>query len=296
MISRPLFRTAFARRQTPGSLDRILRAAAGFVFCLGLSSSAPAYSLLGYSWAASTIPMRVQLGPSGITLADGSADWNAVVENALSLWNEQIAATQFTWTALPPGTAASEGDGVNSMQFAATFYGDDFGDSTLAITLINYSGRQIHESDVLFNTAFRFNSYRGVYAIFGGISYFDLHRIALHELSHVLGLDHPDEHGQTVVALMNAYVSGVFNLKTDDVMGAVSLYGASPNQPPTTGNAQILQISARGQCRDRGQCHDRGLHHRWNDDDQEGDCARPRTVVRRGRCFRCAAESVASVV
>jgi Matrixin len=246
MISRPLSTTAFARRQTPRSLSRILRAAAGFVFCLGSSSNAWAYALEGYSWSTPTIPMRVQLGPSDIALADGSANWNAVVENALALWNEQLAGTQFTWTMAAPDTAASEGDGVNSMQFASTIYGDDFGDSTLAITLINYTGSQITESDVLFNTAFRFNSYRGAYAIFNGISYFDLHRIALHELGHVLGLDHPDEHDQTVVAIMNAYVSGVFSLQSDDIEGAVSLYGAPPNPPTTTGNAQIVEVSTRG--------------------------------------------------
>ena len=190
--------------------------------------------------------MRVQMGPSDVTLADGSASWNAVVENAMALWNEQIAGTQFTWTEAPPGTAASDGDGVNSMQFASTIYGEKFGASTLAITLIDYTGKQTTETDVLFNTAFRFNSFRGVYAIFNGISYIDLHRIAEHELGHVLGLDHPDEHGQTVVAIMNSNVSELFDLQTDDIQGAVALYGAPPDPPTPTGNGRLVQISTRG--------------------------------------------------
>ena len=126
MISRTPSRTAFARRQTRKVLSCFLRAAAGFGVCLGLSGTAWAYSLEGYSWPTPTVPIRVQLGPSSITLADGSTTWDAVVENALALWNEQMAGTQFTSTEAPPGTAASAGDGINSMQFASTIYGDKF--------------------------------------------------------------------------------------------------------------------------------------------------------------------------
>ena len=246
MISRARSRTAFARRQTREILNCWLRAAAGFGLWLGLTGTAWAYVLEGYSWPPPTIPMRVQMGPSSITLADGSPTWNAVVENAMALWNEQIASTQFTYTEAPPGTAASDGDGVNSMQFASTIYGDKFGASTLAITLIDFTGSQTTETDVLFNTAFRFNSYRGVYAIFNGISYFDLHRITEHELGHVLGLDHPDEHNQTVVALMNSTVSELFDLQSDDIQGGVALYGAPADPPTPTGNGRLVQISTRG--------------------------------------------------
>jgi hypothetical protein len=186
------------------------------------------------------------MGPADIPLADGSTNWNAVVENALALWNEQMDRMQFSWTVAASGTPASEGDGVNSMQFSADIYGDDFDSNTLAVTLINSAGSQTVETDVLFNTAYRFNSYRAVYAIFNGISYFDLHRIALHEIGHVLGLDHPDEAGQTVTALMNSNVSELFNLQADDIAGAVALYSAPPDAPSPTGNAQVVQISTRG--------------------------------------------------
>jgi hypothetical protein len=190
--------------------------------------------------------MRVQMGSPDIVLADGSLDWNASIENALALWNEQMDRMQFSWTVAAPGTPASQGDGVNSLQFSAKVYGDDFGSNVLAVTLIDSNGNQNTETDILFNTANRFNSYRGVYAIFGGISYFDLHRIALHELGHALGLDHPDEHGQTIDAIMNAHISGLYVLQADDVAGAVALYGAPPDAPSPTGNAQIVQLSTRG--------------------------------------------------
>jgi hypothetical protein len=191
--------------------------------------------------------MRVQLGtPTDIVLADGSVDWNASIENAMQLWNEQMAGTQFTWMEAPPTTAAAEGDGVSSVRFSDNVYGDDFGKGVLAVTVIDANGSANTETDILFNTANRFNSYRGVYAIFGGIAYFDIHRIALHELGHSLGLDHPDEAGQTVAAIMNAHISELYTLQTDDINGVVALYGAPPSPPSPTGNAQIVQLSTRG--------------------------------------------------
>jgi hypothetical protein len=190
--------------------------------------------------------MVVQLGPSDIPLADGSPSYDAVIENSLALWNEQIAGTQFSWTIVPPGSSASFGNQINNVLLSSKIYGDNFGTGVLAVTLTDASGSQTTETDVLFNNANAFNSYRSTAYAAGAIGYFDMHRIALHEFGHALGLDHPDDHNQTVDAIMNAHVSTLDSLQADDIAGAVSLYGAPPNPPAPTGNGRLAQISTRG--------------------------------------------------
>src|SRR5262245_59919806 len=64
----------------------------------------------------------------------------------------------------------------------------------------------------------------------------------LHELGHVLGLEHPDDAGQTVVALMNSHVSDVDTLTQDDRDGAVFLYP----QPSLTASVQASSGSGSG--------------------------------------------------
>jgi hypothetical protein len=78
---------------------------------------------------------------------------------------------------------------------------------------------------------------------YGGNGYAigEIRRVLLHELGHAIGLDHPDQHGQRVSAVMNSIMGNVELPTTDDISGAQSMYGTpsggtspTPTPPVTT--------------------------------------------------------------
>jgi Matrixin len=193
-----------------------------------LCSALDAYVFTGARWTDPSIVMQLQLGSSG-SLIDGSPSWGASAEAALASWNNAIARSQFR--VVRDSTAPTgRGNGYNNVLFSSSIYGQSFDSSTLAVTLTRYvpSTGQTTENDVLFNTAFSWNSYAGPLrrAASGG-TLVDFRRVALHEFGHVLGLDHPDQYGQAVAAIMNSRISDTDRLQTDDVNGAAALYGGS---------------------------------------------------------------------
>src|SRR5207244_5346514 len=60
----------------------------------------------------------------------------------------------------------------------------------------------------------------------------DIRRVLIHELGHALGLDHPDQHGQHVDAIMNSVTSDREMLSKDDISAAQTMY-AAPGPTPT---------------------------------------------------------------
>ena len=194
-------------------------------------------------WPDGAITMQLQLGASG-RLTDGSASWGDSAESALAAWNQYISRVQFR--VVRDSTAPKgDGNGVNNVFFSNDVYGMAFDTSVLAVTTDWVRRTTRVEADVVFNSADTWDSYSG--ALRRGTQ--DFHRVALHEFGHVLGLDHPDEHGQTVTAIMNSHVSRLDHLADDDIAGAQAMYGASGGGS-TSGGAGTVSFPPRNESLD----------------------------------------------
>ena len=212
------------------------------------SQTTDGFATLGSRWARGNITMRLQLA-GGAGLSDGSANFNDATNNALGIWNQYLNRSRFAGEAGSAGRGG-DGDGVNQIFFDSNYYGRSFGRDTLAITTRwTLNDTQRVEGDIVFNNAFSWDSYRGSVRS-NGVK--DMRRVALHELGHVLGLDHPDELGQSVTALMNSIIGNLDTLADDDIAGAQSLYGGGvtgnitfpPRNEPNDFFNQLLAVYA----------------------------------------------------
>lgn len=214
-----------------------LRWRAGLVI-LGLGAVASVFAFtftvskntgLPVKWPAGSINIRLMLGDTPV-LSDGST-FNSSTAAAALAWNAVIGSAQLRST-VSTGSPASSNN-FNELAFSTSVFGKDFGEGVLAVTTGFSRGNERAEADILFNTSSRtWDSFRGILA--GHDGKMDIQRVAIHELGHLLGLDHPDEASQTVSAIMNSRISNLDALAQDDIEGARSLYG--PPEIPSNDN------------------------------------------------------------
>jgi predicted Zn-dependent protease len=199
------------------------------VFAMVLLQLAQAYVLEGPKWPNGSNPVvQLELGSAGRTLSDGNTSWNSAISPAIDMWNQVMGSIQLGRVMDSTAPIAS-GDGRNSLSFGSSFFGHSFGGSTLAVTYYSYSGSRMTEGDIVFNTAWTWDSYRGALR-----SNPDIQRVALHEVGHLLGM----AHSSLSSAIMYAYINNSYQLTADDIAGIQSLYGAptgspTPTPPPT---------------------------------------------------------------
>ncbi|MEO5721415.1 MAG: matrixin family metalloprotease [Chthoniobacterales bacterium] len=186
-----------------------------------------------------TVTIHLSLGPPDL-LDDGFTSFNQSAADALNIWNNYLVHLRFA-PVLASSLPAADSDADNSVFFESTIYGETFGLRTLAVTLVSSRNNVRVETDVIFNSAELWNSYRG--PLRDDVA--DFHRVALHEFGHALGLEHPDQAGQVVNAIMNSRVSGVDALQADDIAGARSIYNNGPAYLTSNPAPNLVNLSTR---------------------------------------------------
>ena len=220
------------------------------------------------------------------------------IENALALWNEQMERMQFTWTVARTEHAGQLTAMVSTRcNSAPRFTVINSGNRVLAVTLIDNTGSQTTETDVLFNTAnpFQLLPRHGLYdCVTARLFDHSPHRVARTRAcprarssrrTRANGRrDHERAHQRPCFTLSSPTTLPVWSRSM----------ARHPNPPAPTGNCQLLQTLHSRQCGHGRQGHDRRLHH-YGDYDQEGHHPRDWSIVGRDRCFRRAPESGARV-
>jgi uncharacterized protein DUF5648/matrixin len=205
---------------TPGIVRKLT------AMCLAASilvATTPARAFVLAEPPATRFAMNLTLVPDTpfTSIGFGNVTWNALAETALAEWNGIGVGigndSQFFWVLTPPLAnvdVCNRQDGVNAVAFLGTLCGVAWGD-VLGATLLAISNGLTVEVSVLFNQLVTYNAYRGPLR-----QPPDFYRLVLHEFGHVVGLDHPDQAGQVVTALMNSHESDVDDVQPDDIAGA----------------------------------------------------------------------------
>ncbi len=232
-------------------------AAAHASFCIQWQQGSCVY------WAGAHTTMLAFLGSPGVPLLNGTSTWDENAFSAANDWNA-VGAIQFTVDNgtnfldpcgarnLPSHVCDNTGpNGYNPIFFASSFCGQVFGDIIeLTNNCWNSTNGQMYNAPVFVNANVMWNAYDGPLRFSNGTPIYDVRRVLVHELGHVLGLDHPDDHGQTVQAIMNSHVSNIDRLQADDINGALSIYSSIPGQSPApitgTSGCQLQAIGGDG--------------------------------------------------
>lgn len=166
--------------------------------------------------------------------ASSGASWRTAFIEAMSTWNNSSNFTFNLSHEIAPGNCAN--DTRNYVGFSDTLCGENFGSTTLAVTVsfvLDSAPDVLAKTDVIFNNSVSWNVYHGQVG-----QTTDFRRVAAHELGHALGLGHET----TAQAIMAPFIGNIEAPTLDDLAGVSAIYG-DPNHIP----AIILRLETPGQ-------------------------------------------------
>lgn len=152
-------------------------------------------------------PARVEIDTS-----DLGASRRGLADEAVAAWRGVLGSRLQFATA---GGQPCATEGVTTLAFTdRDCMGSPFDGDTLAITVTTWVGNRITDADVSFNPAVT-------------LSNASFRQVAMHELGHVIGLDHSDACGGSGSGtLMNSRLVESFDRpQPDDEAGALFIYG-----------------------------------------------------------------------
>jgi MYXO-CTERM domain-containing protein len=185
----------------------LLAAASAHAFELLRVNNDPCSGAQHLFWAGATVPVALNLLPE---------PQRGLAEQARQRWNASLSRFRFS---VGSGSACQR-DGTATLAIAATPCGQgDFGDALAITRSVWKQNGELVDADVTFNA----NSF-----ILGDDGAFL--QVAMHELGHVLGLDHSDACGDSGAGtLMRARLvpPRLEAPQADDVSGAEAIYPGS---------------------------------------------------------------------
>ena len=185
-------------------------------------------------WPDAEAEINPRLGcPTNGPLSSWGPCWDDAAADAALRW--QVPTTQFRFVTRLPSAPADpcDTDGLQTLAFRSSLCGFSFG-SALAVTffVFNSATGAFIEADTVFDAGRAWTTYAGpLQTDASGAVINDFHRVAIHELGHVLGLDHPDDYSQSVQAIMNRRVSDLDTPQADDIAGVSAIYPGAPTPP-----------------------------------------------------------------
>jgi hypothetical protein len=186
------------------------------LFAMAMHNDAIGWGQWGPKWNNNQIPVPIEARSSGTGDCSGTSEFGALRRAGRTWITEPCSYFSFSvGSGHPNNRSAPTQDGVNNITW-------DYGYGGLAVTYLwGWLTRQ--ECDIIFNEQYTWSCSGNP-----GFGQYDAETVGLHELGHILALDHTN----VSAAVMYAYYQGVRrSLHQDDVDGLCTLYPAASSAP-----------------------------------------------------------------